>query len=279
MSDVDSLFTTLTSLINRMDSTALSRAAVIKWGCPVPVFGNLWRSRVATLGLNPSNREFVDDSGNELEGASRRFPTLRSLGLESWCEVDVRHMRIILDSCRGYFASNPYDRWFRRLDYIIAGTETSFYDQDSVACHLDLIPYATELKWTELTTAQRRDLIVTAGDALGLLLRNAPVRVLILNGRSVVDHFESIAGVQLEREVMPQWSLRRPSSFVDGIAYNGVVENISGVSLGYQLAVFGFNHNLQSSFGVTREVVDSIRNWIAGSTRNMTYATTRSAAR
>src|SRR3977135_1806902 len=105
------MYSTLTTLIDRLDSSAISGTNVIRWGCPVPSFGDLLSSQVATLGLNPSNREFVDESGKELQGASRRFHTLRSLGLKSWSEVDARHLRMIIDSCRTYFLGNPYDGW------------------------------------------------------------------------------------------------------------------------------------------------------------------------
>jgi hypothetical protein len=47
---------------------------VIPWACPIPSFGDLTRARVATLGLNPSNREFVDERGNELDGPSGSCP-------------------------------------------------------------------------------------------------------------------------------------------------------------------------------------------------------------
>src|SRR5512140_3439039 len=79
----------LTTLIDRLDSPAVSGTNVIRWGCPVPSFGDLSNSKVATLGLNPSNREFMDESGNELEWTSRRFHTLHSLGLASWSDVDA----------------------------------------------------------------------------------------------------------------------------------------------------------------------------------------------
>jgi hypothetical protein len=257
------MHTTLTTLIDRLDSAAVSETNVIRWGCPVPSFGDLGSSRVATLGLNPSNREFVDELGNELDGVARRFPTLRSLGLRSWSEVDATHLGVIMDSCRRYFLGNPYDRWFRRLDSVLSGTNASYYDASRAACHLDLIPYATERKWTELTPHQRSSLLAVAGDTLGLLLRASPVRILILNGRSVVEQFQDIAGVRLDSDVIPAWSLPRQSgSDVTGIAYHGVVDTLSGISLGSPLRVLGFNHNLQSSFGVTNKVIHAIRNWI-----------------
>ena len=93
--------------------------------------------------------------GAELTGERRRFHTLGSLGLWSWADVDVRHLRLILDSCSAYFSGNPYDVWFRKLDQVVCGAGASFYGGMDGACHLDLIPYATARKWTELSSRQR----------------------------------------------------------------------------------------------------------------------------
>ena len=255
---------TLTTLIDRLDSPAVSGTDVIRWGCPVPSFGDLSSSRVATLGLNPSNREFVDELGDELQGTFRRFHTLKSLGLGSWAEVDARHLRLILESCRRYFLGNPYDRWFKRLDHVVSGAKASFYGASCMACHLDLIPYATTRKWTELTAHQRSSLLAVAADTLGLLLRDSPVRILILNGRSVVEQFQDVAGICLDRREMPAWSLaRQPKRDVIGLAYTGVVHTLSGIRLPHEILVLGYNHNLQSSFGLTKEAILAIRDWIS----------------
>lgn len=257
------MHTALTTLIHRLEGGAVSGTSVIHWGCPVPAFGDVSTSRVATLGLNPSNREFMDASGKELEGASRRFHTLRSLGLRSWADTDARHLRLILESCRTYFLGNPYDAWFRRLDYVVSGADVSYYDSGRGACHLDLIPFATARKWTELTRQERSSLLAVAADTLGLLLRDSPIRILILNGRSVVHQFHEIAEVTLKRRAMPNWSLPRRSRDVTGFAYTGVVDSVAGVDLGHELLVLGFNHNLQSSFGVTTRLIRAIRSWVS----------------
>jgi hypothetical protein len=257
------MYTALTTLIDRLDSQGMLGTSVIPWGCPVPSFGDLSKARVATLGLNPSNREFMDESGNELDGISRRFHTLKSLGLKSWSEVDARHIRLMLETCYLYFSRNPYDRWFKILDQVIVGTKASYYDPSRMACHLDLIPYATTHKWTELRAHQRSSLLTIAGDTLGILLRDSSVRILILNGRTVVEQFQDIAGVQLEKQLMPAWALPRQSTpDVQGIAYYGMIDEISGINLEHNILVLGFNHNLQSSFGVTKKVIQGIREWI-----------------
>jgi hypothetical protein len=262
------LISTTRSLVSRMSSDDMTFANIIPWGSPVPSFGDPLRSLVATVGLNPSNREFVDQSGNELDGSSRRFHTLRSLGLTHWKRAKEEHISLILDSCRAYFSRNPYDGWFKRLDRLISGTGASYYDESSAACHLDLIPYATERKWMELTNDQRTKLMEISGDALGALLSDSPARVLILNGRSVVQAFEKMAGVSLERRQMSGWTLpRRDQDGVTGISYTGVIDRLSGIDLGRQVSVLGFNHNIQSSFGVTTGVLNEIRTWIGRSFR------------
>jgi hypothetical protein len=257
------MHTTLATLIDRLDRHRASQLRVIPWSSPVPSFGDLSRSNVASVGLNPSNREFVDDDGRELDGDLRRFHTLRSLQLPSWSEIDSDHLRLVMESCSEYFFRNPYDRWFRRLDMVVSATGASFYNALFPACHLDLIPFATACKWTELEAAHRTSLLRIAGDTLAMLLRHSPVRLLIINGQSVVEHFQQLAGITLERIDMPEWTLPRQSGTgVAGVAYRGVVDELSGLPLGNRVLVLGYNHNLQSSFGVTNDVIGAIRRWV-----------------
>ena len=254
----------LSSLIDRLDSHRASQTDIIPWSCPVPIFGNVSKSRLATVGINPSNREFVDRSGHELQGDSRRFHTLTSLGIESWADADIRHIERIWETYCLYFSSNPYNSWFNTLEYVIAGANVSYYDSNMSACHLDLIPYATSEKWSFLTQTQRRLLISMTGDTLGTILRESSILTLILNGSSVVSAFEIATGCDLEATEIPEWSLaRRSGRAVRGVAYTGTIDRIFGSNLDRKIDIFGFNHNLQSSFGVTTNVLSEIRNWIA----------------
>jgi hypothetical protein len=261
----------LSTMIQRLENPWLSELGVIPWAAPVISFGNLSQSKIATLGLNPSNREFVDLEGNELDGCHRRFHTLNSLGIQSWSEVTDEHLHLILDSCNKYFYGNPYDSWFRALEKLIIGTNVSYYGGlFSPACHLDLVPYATACKWGELTSTQKTTLLNAEGDALGLLLRESSIEVLVLNGQSVIENLQMIAGCTFERNAVPDWTLpRRASSGVAGYAYTGDICKISGVDLGREITVLGYSHNIQSSFGVTTQVKDAIQQWITHSTNEV----------
>ena len=257
----------LTTMVERMDDKSLIDLGVIPWSSPVLSFGDITSSHVATLGINPSNREFVSLDGDELDGSIRRFHTLKSLGLECWSDAGVEHLQMILESCYTYFRRNPYDAWFKKLDRIMAQAQVSYYNSPLKACHLDLIPYATSCKWTELSQSQRNGLLADAGDTLGRMIADSSIRVLILNGNSVVQNFEKVADVALEKRVMASWALpRSQNEQVTGIAYKGVLSEIGGIELRHELVVLGFNHNIQSSFGVTTQVMNAIQRWISQET-------------
>jgi len=262
------MYSTLVRLLDCLDSQGVGDSPVLSWAAPVPFFGDLRRARIATVGLNPSSREFLDEVGNELTGEARRFHTLRSFNLESWSQVHAEHLDRILGSCRGYFFGNPYDRWFKRLDKLVSRTQVSYYHLCRAACHLDLIPYATYPKWGELTNAQQRRLLKLGSDCLAELLSESAVDVLILNGQSVVRNFQLVTGLPLRRRSMPGWALpRRHGSAVPGFSFEGIVTSLSGIQLDREVLVLGFNHNIQSSFGVTNAVTDAIAGWLERSTR------------
>ena len=268
--DLADVYHALITLIDRLDKDELLHSDIIPWSCPVPIFGDLSTAHVATLGINPSNREFLDTAGNELAGVARRFHTLHSLGLDSWQDVDARHLDLLLDSYRDYFTGNPYNLWFQKLNTIVSGTMTSYYSSARPACHLDLVPYATARKWTFLSRSEKSVLLSATSDILALILRDSPVRAIILNGAAVVQTFQEVLQVPLESEEIPSWTLsRRTIKDVSGIAYKGRFDSIGGHQLSGEVLALGFNHNIQSSYGISTNVIASITDWIAKHYQNL----------
>src|SRR6185503_6413499 len=126
---------TISALIKKLASGSLVPDTIIPWSSPVPSFGDPGSATIATVGLNPSNREFVDEIGNELTRAARRFPTLNSLRLRAWSEATEDHLDAVEQSCRHYFNGNPYDLWFKRLDRLLSPSAATFYGLTANACH------------------------------------------------------------------------------------------------------------------------------------------------
>ena len=251
-------------------SGATSKAGALPWGAPIPSFGDLEHAQIATVGINPSNREFVDQQGQELNGDLRRFHTLSSLGLRTWATAAENHVRLIWNTCRTYFSNNPYDIWFRQLDHLLHLSKASFYprtDTRHLACHLDLIPFATTNKWTDLSLRAKKALMDAAGGSLLRLLEHSQLKILVLNGAAVVKHIQALMNIRLEQRPMGTWALpRRSGNSIPGVAFHGQLTITTRAKTTKDLLVVGYNHNIQSSFGVTSKVRQAIRAWIADQT-------------
>lgn len=235
----------------------------IPWASPVLAFGDPVNSRVATLGLNPSNLEFVDRHGRELHAPHHRFESLNTLKAESWGEIANRGVSRVWQACENYFYGNPYDQWFKRLEKLLVGTGASYYTSLGVkACHLDLVPFATAEKWSSLTNYERAQLIELGTPSLVKTISASDIRVLILNGSAVVKEFNRLVPDEpLKAHPMSSWSLQEGR--VQGIGHIGRVSRLGGLHLDRELLVLGYNHNIQSSFGVTSEVVSRMATWIS----------------
>jgi hypothetical protein len=253
------LIDVVNSLVKQLGSGLLAQDAVIDWAAPVPSFGNYETAGIATVGINPSNLEFVDSAGAELLGNERRFPSLGSMGISSWNNVREKDVLEIAEACELYFHRNPYYQWFNQLDFLLTGTGHSYYNHVGTACHLDLVPFATFQKWSSLSIDTKERLKDESRSTLSKMIENCGARFLILNGQQVVNEYEKITGETLEAVVMKDWSLPRKSgTAVCGKAYKHVLE----ISRGKKIIILGYNHNIQSSFGVTKDVKARIRDWI-----------------
>ena len=125
---IDLQLSTLKGMIDTQIFLSGSNLDIIEWASPIPYFGDPSKAEIATVGLNPSNREFVNPNGFELTGSERRFETLTSLGISSWKSAKKDHLYKIYTSCTEYFFKNPYDGWFKSLDKILGKTSFSFPD-------------------------------------------------------------------------------------------------------------------------------------------------------
>lgn len=264
----------ISDLIKRLNDPLVKTLDIIHWASPIPAFGNPLISKIATLGLNPSDKEFIDDNRQELVDNKRRFQTLTSLGISSWNNVGKDKIQLLADQCNDYFIRKPYDSWFKRLDFLISGTSMSYYFPSREACHLDLVPHATSVKWGSLSTTQKSKLLNKYGDVLGAIIKNSSIKTLVLNGKTVIDSLAKISDVNLIMEAQPSWNLPRKNSHdVKGFSYVGRITQIGGIRLAKEILILGYNHNIQSSFGVTSLVQQEIRRWISEQVKN-TYEST-----
>jgi hypothetical protein len=221
-----------------------SGACVVSGSTPVIAFGDYRKATVATLGLNPSLREFIDRDGRELAGGSRRLETLASVGSTDLAGAPIDAIRRVFDACIGYFQRNPYREWFDQLEAVLKPLGASFYAGS--ACHLDLVQWATDPTWGKLNDSAKRAL---AQDDLPFLMeqvRQSNFRLMLLNGRSVVEVFQ-----QATNGVPHPTAVQAPNEGNNSRYYEG--------RLSSGLQVVGWSINLQSFRGnpfiMQREIV------------------------
>ena len=164
---------------------------------PVLFFGDLSSARIATVGLNPSDQEYIDKRGNLLTDSAQRFATLDSLGArdrlgldDAQCEEAIRWMRRYFDT------GSPVYHWFSALERVVGGLGASYADRS--AAHLDLVQEATRPTWSALPDLERRTLLEADVPFLEWEIRAFPLRVVICTGKTVSVHVQRRLGVVVE---------------------------------------------------------------------------------
>ena len=251
----------IAQLIPLIASSRSAELGIMQQCCPAPFFGKLTSATVATIALNPSRLEFQTQDGRILQGAARRLHTLESLGIQEWEEFGEAHASLVVDALLNYFDRAPYRKWFDPLDRMLRGSGSSYYSGFFPACHLDLVPFATSAKWGQMSRSDQCELLKLSSQCFLDVLRLSNVRAIVLNGISVVRGFEEKTAVKLAATEMLEWSLRRQGAErIKGVAFRGQLE-LPGTEH-RSILVLGFNHNVQSSYGVTDSVRTCITKWI-----------------
>ncbi len=171
--------------------------SVLEGSTPVVSFGDVRTATVATLGLNPSDAEFLD-KGQWLIGDRQRFETLQSLGLSRPEDADDDQVKAVLAASFDYFNRNPYWRWFSRLESVLNQALGVSY-LDGSAVHLDLVQWATRPVWAKIPQVNARgELIEADREFLRQQLATENIDLVLMNGRTVMREVQRM-GVILER--------------------------------------------------------------------------------
>ena len=100
---------------------------------PILFFGDLFTARIATVGLNPSDKEYLDRQGSELDGPWRRFETLNSLGAAGRGELTESQCDQAIATMRAYYRPRkPVYAWFRSLDRVVRGLGFHYEDGEVI---------------------------------------------------------------------------------------------------------------------------------------------------
>lgn len=168
---------------------------------PVLFFGDLFKSRAATVGINPSHREYLDHAGRELVGMARRFENLSSLGAINRTTLTDSQCYRAVATMRGYFRPNkPAYEWFQPLQRVLRGMGLQY--ENGEVTHLDLVQEATNPTWSGLAQVKREDaesLLRADEGFLRWQLGAFRLGLIVCNGKTPLEAVQKMVGATVVR--------------------------------------------------------------------------------
>lgn len=163
-------------------------------------FGDLFKAEVASVGLNPSDQEYLSSAGTLLMGSAQRFATMSSLGAASRSALSDQQCAQAVEWMRNYYDPGKpvYGSWFKALSRVIDGFGASFGDRS--ATHLDLIQESTSPVWSGLDRVARETLLEQDLPFLKWEITAFPLRAVICTGKTVAAHIRRDLSVSVEEE-------------------------------------------------------------------------------
>jgi uracil-DNA glycosylase len=204
---------------------AASRSSV-PGSLPVLFFGDLPAARIATVGLNPSKQEYLDQSGGQLQGSRRRFETLTSVGAASRETLSDHQIDRALRTMRSYFHPGmPVYSWFSHLDRVLKPLGASY--GTGSAAHLDLVQEATNPTWSQLVKEQPLEAEALLQSDLPFLqweIESFGLSLLVCNGTTAFNNVVRL----LKGEVFETGKLKRITWWVAAASIGPRILRISG---------------------------------------------------
>ena len=213
---------------------------------PVVYFGQYISAKAATVGINPSDREFFEKDQTLFKHDSKRLTDAEKLGKSFCAGLSDHEIQKIISGCDNYYKSmNAYMTWFNPLQQVAQYSIKSSYVDGSL-CHIDLLPWATSTKWGKLQKTTKEELLEAGRPFFEGLVKNSGFQYLFLNGRSVIDAFCKTI---------------EPLNEIDRVSFLSVEGNKTNRSYGLWKSnwngktVVGWSVNLQSSHGVSKPMI------------------------
>jgi hypothetical protein len=175
-------------------------ASTVPGTLPVLFFGDLLSAEVATVGLNPSDQEYLNKDGAPLVGPAQRFATVDSLGAHDRASLTDEQCAEAVEWMRDYYEPGKpvYGSWFNALTRVAEGFGASFRERS--AAHLDLIQESTSPVWSELSAGEREALLEQDLPFLEWEIRACPLTAVICTGKTVSIHVRRQLGVVVDEE-------------------------------------------------------------------------------
>ena len=129
---------------------------------PIVFFGEIDKARFATIAINPSNKEFTNDKHEIFPPGKKRVVDRDCLGVADGDALSLEQAERVYESLCNFFHNRPYMGWFGPLEKLFSQAVLSYFKGDII--NLDISPWATSVKWKDMSEDERTGLISHGGD-------------------------------------------------------------------------------------------------------------------
>ena len=158
---------------------------------PVISFGDFTKAQVATIGINPSTKEFLRGgrSPKLIAAPGKRLEDFESLSITNHLELTEDKAAKVWRGCQDYFHKNPY-HWFNHFAPVLNAVEVSY--ESGSATHLDLTQWATMPVWRSLELRIKSRLLEEDLDFFIWQNSQPNIKLRLINGRTVLDQVKEL---------------------------------------------------------------------------------------
>lgn len=146
--------------------------------------------QVATVGLNPSSTEFLDEQGVWRDRA-QRLPVVMDFSVQQRNDLSDHDVDTALGAQGAYFSDGESGRrgdhgWFGAFKGLLKACGAGASYADGTAVHLDLVACPTWRAWSDVAPAAREAMIVNCRRRFEETVRALPAKALLfLDGATV----------------------------------------------------------------------------------------------
>jgi hypothetical protein len=154
----------------------------------VPVFGKHKSPIVcvATVGLNPSATEFLDNADNWMP-STERLSLVIDFDVQERESLSNDNLNFAANLRASYFERNPH-AWFNALQGLLSAVNVDWNYAKGSAVHVDIVACGTRRPWSELGKPETEILINNCHKHLKRTLTELPKETLLfLDGRTVKE--------------------------------------------------------------------------------------------
>lgn len=172
-------------LLDKISEPLPTNIGIVKGSIPIVFFGNVEKAEIATLSLNPSNKEFKHKG-------KKRCVDRTELKVEDHQKLTREQSESVYQSLLLYFKVNPYKTWFNPMNNLFEKKRLEYYNDKIV--HLDISPWATSNKWNNLSPEVRESIIDTS--IIKNVIEKRGIKKLFINGKTTFNVFCDTLGIE-----------------------------------------------------------------------------------